>query len=456
MNERGVPARAWQGTLALVMFAMLVLQGQAYAQDQVASASLGVGPVIDAGPTWATDVAPIVFDNCVQCHRPEGIGPMSLLDYQTAWRYASRIRAEVASRNMPPWHIDRGVGIQEYKNDTSLSDTQVETILQWADAGAPEGDPSRTPAQPDLPDPSQWQLEETLGPPDFVVSAPAYTVVPNAMDQWTNPTTEFNGVIDSPRYVRATELKGSYPDGVRVLHHGHANFQMVGEDGEEFSRPMGRQGVGKGGDLFPENTGMLITPEGEVSWGLHFFPIDRPVTAVAEAAVWLYPEGFVPEHETTGEVQFRVDRNGDRRDTLIPPNSIRALQGVRVLDRAAVLSSVRPHMHMRGKEQSIEAVYPDGRREMLTKVDNYNHFWQISYQYEEDARPLLPKGTVLLMTTVWDNTSANPINPDPDQWVSWGQRGVDEMSHVWVGFTYLSDEEYESMVAERTRMAADQ
>ena len=164
----------------------------------------------------------------------------------------------------------------------------------------------------------------------------------------------------------------------------------------------------------------------------------------------------MPEHEAAGEVQFRVDRNGDRRDTLIPPNSIRVLQGVHVLDSAAVLNSVRPHMHMRGKEQSIEAVYPDGRREMLTKIDNYSHFWQISYQYEEYARPLLPKGTVLLMTTVWDNTSANPINPDPDQWVAWGQRGVDEMSHVWIGFTYLSDEEYESMVAERTRMAADQ
>ncbi len=111
-------------------------------------------------------------------------------------------------------------------------------------------------------------------------------------------------------------------------------------------------------------------------------------------------------------------------------------------------------MHMRGREQSVEAIYPDGRREMLGKVDKYNHFWQISYEYEDHAAPLLPKGTVLLITTVWDNTADNPVNPDPRQWVVFGQRGVDEMSHVWLGMTYLTDEQFERLSAERSRMAA--
>jgi hypothetical protein len=93
---------------------------------------------------------------------------------------------------------------------------------------------------------------------------------------------------------------------------------------------------------------------------------------------------------------------------------------------------------------------------MLGKVDNYNHFWQISYEYEDDVAPLLPKGTVLLITTVWDNTADNPINPDPRQWVVFGQRGVDEMSHVWMGMTYLTDEQFETLSAQRTRMAAAQ
>ena len=134
---------------------------------------------------------------------------------------------------------------------------------------------------------------------------------------------------------------------------------------------------------------------------------------------------------------------------MIPPNSVKVQQGVHVMDQPVLVSSFRPHMHMRGREQSIEAIYPDGRHEMLGRVNNYSHFWQISYEFADDKAPLLPRGTVLLITTVWDNTAANPINPDPRQWVVFGQRGVDEMSHVWLGMTYLSDAQFEKLSAER-------
>ncbi len=97
----------------------------------------------------------------------------------------------------------------------------------------------------------------------------------------------------------------------------------------------------------------------------------------------------------------------------------------------------------------MEAVYPDGRREMLGKVSDYRHIWQLSYQFEEDAKPLLPAGTMLLFTSVFDNSEENPLNPDPNQWVVFGRRGVDEMSHMWVGVTNLEQEEYDRMMAER-------
>jgi len=404
-------------------------------------------------PTFSEDVAPILFDNCVRCHQPDGIGPMPLMSYEQARTYARRIRQKVSDREMPPWHLDKTVGIQEYKNDISLSDQQIETIVRWVDAGAPQGDPSRTPPLPDLPDGSGFSLTEVLGPPDFVLQSTPYTVEANAQDQWWTPTVRFEGVIDRPRYVRATEMKGSYPLGVRVLHHGHAQLNMVDENGRRTSRPLGRQGVGKGGDLFPENTGMLIRPDGEVSWNLHYFPIDQVVeNEQAMTAVWLYPEGYVPEYETVGEQRFTADMGGDMPwagDIVIPPNSVKVQQGVHVMDQPVLLSSFRPHMHMRGREQSIEAIYPDGRHEMLGRVNNYSHFWQISYEFADDKAPLLPRGTVLLITTVWDNTAANPINPDPRQWVVFGQRGVDEMSHVWLGMTYLSDEQFEKLSAER-------
>ena len=138
-------------------------------------------------------------------------------------------------------------------------------------------------------------------------------------------------------------------------------------------------------------------------------------------------------------------------DIVIPPHSFKAQQGIHVLDRPVLMHSFRPHMHMRGKEQSVEAIYPDGTREMLAKVDRYSHFWQISYLFADHVKPLLPRGTMLLMTSLWDNTAANPLNPDPDQWVVFGQRGVDEMSHIWLGMTYLTDEQYEEMAADRKR-----
>ena len=160
---------------------------------------------------------------------------------------------------------------------------------------------------------------------------------------------------------------------------------------------------------------MLIQPSGNLLWNLHYFPIDEDVpNERTTAAVWLYPKGYEPEFKTNGEVRFTADAGGGMPwagDIFIPPNSIKVQQGTHVLNRAALITSFRPHMHMRGREQSLEAIYPDGRREMLGKVDNYNHFWQISYQYEDDVAPLLPKGTVLLITTTWDNTADNPIKP---------------------------------------------
>jgi mono/diheme cytochrome c family protein len=407
-------------------------------------------------PTFTADVAPILFESCASCHQPSGIGPMSLLSYDEVRPWARRIRERVESREMPPWHLDRTVGIQEYKNDVSLTDRDVDILVRWVEAGAPEGDPAALPTLPSLPDGVEFELTDSLGPPDFVVRSTPYTVQPNAQDQWWTPTVRFEGLIDSPRYVRATEMKGGSPLGMRVLHHGHAELSMVDEQGRRSSRPLGRQGVGKSGDLFHESTGMLIRPTGEVRWNLHYFPIDEIVeNEQAVTAVWLYPEGYVPEYETVGEQRFTADMGGGMPwagDIVLPPNSVKAQQGTHVLDRPAMITSFRPHMHMRGREQSIEAIYPDGRREMLARVENYSHFWQISYEFADHAAPLLPKGTVLLITTVWDNTAANPINPDPRQWVVFGQRGVDEMSHVWLGMTYLSDEQFETLAAERNRV----
>ena len=411
----------------------------------------------DAAPTFSRHVAPILQRSCQQCHQPTGIGPMSLLTYREARPWARSIRDRVERRLMPPWHLDQTVGIQDFKNDISLTGEEIDTIVRWVDAGAPEGDPADLPEPLEFPPADAWEVEAVLGrPPDFIVRSTPYTVVANGQDQWWEPEIDFEG-FDVPRYIRAAEFKPSYPVGLKVTHHGHAVLR--GEepaDGEE--RPpavrLVGMGIGKRFDVLPEGVGKLLPPgPGSVRFNLHYFPVGEEVTEVAEVGVWLYPEGEEPQKVTAGERQFYVDGTHRERlrasDILIPPHGHLVLEDQYVLEEAAVLQSFRPHMHMRGTEMSMTALYPDGRRELLSSVNRYDHNWQIAYVYDEDAQPLLPRGTVLMLRSKFDNTAANRINPDPDQWVVFGARGVDEMSHAWIGITYLDDTEYEELAAAR-------
>ena len=411
----------------------------------------------DAAPTFSRDVAPILQRSCQHCHQPAGIAPMSLLDYREARPWARSIRDRVERRLMPPWHLDPTIGIQDYRNDVSLTPDEIATVVRWVDAGATEGDPADLPEPLEFPRADAWEVEALLGrPPDFVVRSTPYHVVANGQDQWWNPELEFKG-FDVPRYIRAAEFKPSWPLGIKVTHHGHATLRSAapaeGDERPPSVRLVG-MGIGKRWDLLPEGVGKLLPPgPGTVRFSLHYFPAGEEVTEVAEVGVWLYPEGEEPGKVTAGERQFYVDGTHRERprasDILIPPHGHLVLEDQYVMERPVLIQSFRPHMHMRGTEMSMTALYPDGRRELLSSVNRYDHNWQIAYVYDDDAQPLLPKGTVLMLRAKWDNTAANRINPDPDQWVVFGARGVDEMSHAWIGVTYLDDAEYEELAAAR-------
>ena len=198
---------------------------------------------------------------------------------------------------------------------------------------------------------------------------------------------------------------------------------------------------------------MRVPANGNIAWNLHYFPVGAEGDDdVVEVGLWFYPEDQQPERETVGEAMFRVDGlKGMARgqDIVIPPHGYQVLQGTHRLDAPAVIHSYRPHLHMRGKVMTMEAILPNGDKEVLSQVNKYDHNWQIAYIYEDDVKPLLPTGTILQFTSVFDNTANNPINPDPEQWVVFGRRGVDEMSHAWVGITYINEEQYTQAVPER-------
>jgi len=416
--------------------------------------------------TYARDVAPILQAKCQVCHQPGSIAPMSLMTFDAVKRYAPRIREKVSQRIMPPWHIDRSVGIQEFKNDRGLTDEELETLVAWLDGDMPFGDEADLPPTPEFPDRSEWQFKETFGrPPDLVVRSDPYTLAAQTQDKWFRPLTETG--LTEERWVKAIEIRPSWPDGRRVVHHTLA-FLVQQEDPDEMSeetaalatssRSMGGPGlfmewaVGKVGEIFPDGAGKLMLPGSRISWEVHYHAIGREVEdSYVELGLWFYPKGEVPQNRT----RLRMfNATGDGLD--IAPGKIAVTQDFYTLRWPARLENFQPHMHMRGKAMSMAAFYPDGRKEILSQVNNFQWQWHVNYIYADHAAPLLPAGTTLAFTAWHDNTPENPNNPDHTQWVGWGDRTVDEMAHAWVDVTYLTEEQYAAEVARREAMAQDQ
>lgn len=405
--------------------------------------------------TFAKHVAPIIQQKCQTCHRPNSIAPMALLTYDNVREYADEIRAHVSERVMPPWHIDRAVGIHDFKNDRGLTDEQIATIVRWLDGGMPLGNPADMPPPLSFPDASGWQLAKQLGEPDLVLKSPPYTIAARTQDKWFRPTTE-TGLTEA-RWVRAIEIRPASADGRKVIHHVLTMLEQDEHDGltNLASSAHGAQmtaglfmewSIGKVGEVFPTDAGKLMLPGSKIRWEVHMFAIGHDVKdQQVEMAIYFYPNGVVPKHRTVLRM-FDVSR-GSELD--IPPGQTAMTQNFYVMPAPARIENFQPHMHMRGKAMSMEAVYPDGKREVLSAVNNFQWKWHVNYIYADDAAPLLPKGTMLVFTAWHDNTANNPNNPDPKQWVGWGDRTVDEMAHAWVDVTYLEQAEFDQLVAER-------
>jgi len=203
--------------------------------------------------------------------------------------------------------------------------------------------------------------------------------------------------------------------------------------------------IGKNYDTYRPNTGKLLLPGSRISWELHLHAVGEQIRDHAELAVYLYPKGETPKYRTRLTLFGATASTSSRLD--IPPNSVAVTQGYQVLRQPARLENFQPHMHLRGKAMAIEAILPNGTTQVLSYVDHFNFNWMNNYIYAEDAAPVLPKGTIIHVTAWHDNTPGNKNNPDPDQWVGWGDRTVDEMAHAWVNVTYISEEDYQAWVA---------
>ena len=460
MDKKNAPTTAVLGRLATAVFGAAAL-------GFLPASALGFLPVsADAQePTFAKDVAPILQANCQICHQPGSIAPISLMTYEAVKRYAPRIREKVAARVMPPWHIDRSVGIQEFKNDRALSDEELGTLVSWIDGGMPFGDEKDMPPPPVFPDGAAWQFAEQFGEPDLVVRSEPYTLAAETQDKWFRPEVE-TGLAEE-RWVKAIEIRPSYPDGRRIVHHALA-YLVQDEDPDEMTvrsaatiesgSAMGGPGlfmewaVGKVGEIFPDGAGKLMLPGSRIRWEVHMHAIGREVPdSYVELGIWFYPRDQVPQNRT----RLRMFDARGRSGLDIPPGKVAVTQDFHVLRWPSRLENFQPHMHMRGKTMTMEAIHPDGRKEILSQVNNFQWNWHVNYIYADHAAPLLPAGTTLVITAWHDNTADNPNNPDHTQWVGWGDRTVDEMAHAWVDVTYLTEEQFAEEVAKREAMAEE-
>src|SRR5499426_2185658 len=441
--------------VALAIIAVSIAPPTASTDDSKESA-------VPVKPTFAKDILPIFQKSCQDCHRPGTTAPMSLLTYQTARPWAKSIRERVLTRNMPPWHIARTVGIQRFQNDLSLTDEQINTIVRWVDSGAPPGDPQDAPPPRQWPDEQGWQLAKQFGPPDLIIKSEPYTMPAQAQDVWWRPVTDVP--LTEPRWVRAVEMRPGTVAGRKVLHHvlagliqdeptSQPNTANPAAADTSNSGPAGpgllmEWAVGKNYDTYRPNTGKLLLPGSRISWELHLHAVGEEIRDHAELAVYFYPKGETPKYRTrltsfhayqmTLDVSSRLD---------IPPNSVTVTQGFHVLQQPARLENFQPHMHLRGKAMAIEAILPDGSKQMLSLVNNFNFNSMTNYIYADDAAPVLPKGAIIHVTAWHDNTRANKNNPDPDQWVGWGDRTIDEMAHAWVNVTYITEDDYKAWAA---------
>ena len=400
-----------------------------------ASAALlvvSVAGVANAGaaegtPTFAKDVAPILYENCVSCHRPNHLAPMSLITYADARPWARAVKTKVLARQMPPWGADSS--IRAYTNDASLTQAEIDTIAAWVDGGAPEGNTA------DLPEVPQFAEGWSIGEPDLIFTmlepfeVPADGTVPYSYV--TVPTN-----LQEDIWISAHEFR---PGDRRVIHHVIPS--VLEDDGKpatgevKLRRDRTRtraRGASVGGyvpnrlgTVYADGVATRLPAGADIEAQMHYTTIGEPVS---DRSSW----GVVLTREP--DSTLRRARGGQVANltfAIEPGNADFAVTASRTIEEETYLANMMPHMHVRGKSAKYTVKYPDGREVVALWVPNYNFNWQLRYQLEEPI--FMPKGAVLEAEFHYDNSGANRFNPDPTAEVHWGDQTWEEMMLGYYG-----------------------
>ena len=412
--------------------------------------------------TFAKDIAPILQRSCQNCHRPGQVAPMSLLTYEDARPWARSMKQRTGLRDkagvMPPWYIEKNIGIQHYKNDPSLSDEEVAKIAKWADTGAPRGNVADLPTARTFPDGASWHA----GQPDLIVEGPAITVKANTPDWWG----EFEPTkvpLTEDRYVASVEIRevndfakdaaGRDTVGQRyVWHHliwATAEFSGSG-DSIDASLSEGAVGwpvheVGRNADVFEPNAGRLLKANSSIIYqSAHLHAGGADVKSKLLFGFRFHPKGYKPARRST------LRNLGNGLDIDIKPNEAnQELHAYMVLQQPTKIATFEPHLHAPGQRMCLEAIW--GINIQTLTCAGYDHNWVRQYEYDDDHAPILPRGTILHIIGYMDNTPNNKNIPDPRNWQGSGNRSIANMFIDLGQSVPLTDDEFQQEMAERRR-----
>jgi hypothetical protein len=412
--------------------------------------------------TFSKDIAPILQRSCQNCHRPDGVAPMSLVTYEDVrpWARAIKQRTGIGPHAgvMPPWYVEKNIGIQHYKDDPSLTDQEIQKIATWADSGAPRGNPADMPAPKVWDDYSVWHI----GDPDLIVKTEDVLVKGDAPDWWGEIKPVDIGLTED-RYVEALEIKevndvpsknadGRATVGGRfVFHHMIWSTRVMNKDRDPGDRASAADGdtswpvheVGRNADFFDPDAGRLLRAGSYVvSNSVHLHSNGRDTHAHLEIGFKFHPVGYKPKYPRA------LLALGNPIDIDIKPmQSGQELHAYAVLQAPTKIVTFEPHLHAPGMRMCLEAIW--GIDIQTLSCVGYDHNWVRGYAFEDDYQPLLPKGTILHIIGYMDNSPSNRNVPDPRNWQGSGNRSVANM-FIDLGMrVQMTEEQFEEAMQER-------
>ena len=415
--------------------------------------------------TYTKDIAPILQRSCENCHRPNGAGPMSLTTYEEVrpWARAIKQRTGIGPHAgvMPPWYMEKNIGIQKYKDDPSLSDLEVAKVAKWADTGAPRGNPADMPPARTYVDDSVWRI----GTPDLIVKMQDITVKGNAPDWWG----EIESVpipIDEDRYVLAVEVKEvndvdaqnkerQTVGGRYVFHHliyrtqvglqAPSDLELIAGSDNVVNWPVHE--VGRNPDYFDPKAAVLLKKGSYiVSDSVHLHSNGQDTKSHLEFGYKFAPKGYKPEYRRA----LIGLGNGVDIDVKAMTTD-QQLHAYTVLQEPTKLVSFEPHLHAPGTRMCLEAIW--GYNIQTLSCVGYDHNWVRGYSYADDVAPLLPKGTILHITGYMNNSPSNKNVPDPRNWQGSGNRSIANMFIDLGNRVALTDEQFQAEM--KARVAAN-